>query len=118
MEIGKQRQVCQGFFCLNQGSNPQDLLLDDPWDLTLVSRAALRSGSSFGDRKEMFSIRNQKNERKKVKLDLISETKREDSAAAPSPRPLMAAAAPCTERERGESRTARRREAVGGADAE
>ena len=33
MEIGKQRQVCQGFR-LNQGSNPHDLLLDDPWDLT------------------------------------------------------------------------------------
>jgi len=45
----------------------------------MVSRAALRSGSSFGDRKEMFSIRNQKNERKKMKLDLISETKRVDS---------------------------------------
>jgi len=27
----------------------------------------------------MFSIRNQKNERKKMKLDLISETKRVDS---------------------------------------
>ena len=66
----------------------------------------------------MFSIRNQKNERKKVKLDLISETKREDTAAPPSPRPLMATAAPCAERERGESRTARRREAVGSADAE
>ena len=33
MEIGKQRQVCHGFR-LNQGSNPHDLLLDDPWDLT------------------------------------------------------------------------------------
>jgi len=39
-------------------------------------------------------------------------------AAPPSPRPLMTAAAPCAERERGESRTARRREAVGGVDAE
>jgi len=36
MEIGKQRQVCQGFR-LNQGSNPHDLLLDDPWDLTAPS---------------------------------------------------------------------------------
>ena len=35
MEIGKQRQVCHGFR-LNQGSNPHDLLLDDPWDLTMV----------------------------------------------------------------------------------
>ena len=42
MEIGKQRQVCQGFR-LNQGSNPHDLLLDDPWDLTLVSEPTLVS---------------------------------------------------------------------------
>jgi len=46
MEIGKQRQVCQGFR-LNQDSNPHDLLLDDPWDLTVTTQTDLVATQTY-----------------------------------------------------------------------